>query len=283
VQEIVAESKVSLQEVLRVLGVCRSAYYSWERRHAAGATIEEVELRDRVRQIFESHHCRYGTRRIVATLRASGIRTSRERVKTIMKEEELRALQPRTFKPRTTESRHHLGYNENLLLEGKEVSRIDEVWVGDITYIAEEKGGFCYLALLMDLYSRRIVGWCHRCDMSEELVLGALRQAIALRQPQGELIHHSDRGGQYAGRIYRATLARAGMLQSMSRADDCYDNAFMESCFGTIKRELQMVDMRTKHRQAVALREYIIYYNERRIHSSLDYQTPCQFETTTNP
>ena len=192
----------------------------------------------------------------------------------------LEAIQPKSFRPRTTQSRHRLGYSPNLLLESPMPCSVNRVWVGDITYIPLIENGFLYLALLMDLYSRRIVGWELDASMKESLVISALRFAIAGRQPGPGLIHHSDRGGQYAGREYRGILARAGMLQSMSRADNCYDNAFMESCFGSVKRELEMERYQT---EAVARREifgYIRYYNTRRLHSSLGYLTPVVFEET---
>jgi transposase InsO family protein len=197
-----------------------------------------------------------------------------------MREMELVAIQPRSFRPRTTDSRHRLGYSENLLLNGPLPHGVNRVWVGDITYVPLEGNGFLYLALLMDLYSRRIVGRELQSNMKEPLVLAALRSAIALRQPGVDLLHHTDRGGQYAGNEYRRVLARAQMRQSMSRAGDCYDNAFMESCFGTIKRELEM---ERYENEAVARKEisgYVRYYNTRRRHSALGYLTPEEFEDT---
>jgi transposase InsO family protein len=137
---------------------------------------------------------------------------------------------------------------------------------------------FAYLALLMDLYSRRIVGWELDEHMAEDLVLAALRQAIGGRQPGPGLIHDTDRGGQYAGCEYRQVLGRARMAQSMSRPDNCYDNAFMESCFGTIKTELEMevyADVRAAYEE---IHEYLCYYDTKRRHSSLNYLTPCEFE-----
>jgi transposase InsO family protein len=190
----------------------------------------------------------------------------------------LKAIQPKSFQPRTTDSRHRLGYSPNLLLNGPLPHGIDRIWVGDITYVPLNGNGFLYLALLMDLYSRRIVGWELGVNMKEALTLSALRFAISGRHPGVGLIHHTDRGGQYAGNEYRRVLGRARMVQSMSRAGDCYDNAFMESCFGTIKRELEM---ERYENEAVARKEiagYIRYYNTRRLHSSLGYLTPGEFE-----
>ena len=191
------------------------------------------------------------------------------------------AIQPKSFKPRTTESRHKLGYSPNLLLEGVEVEQINQVWVGDITYIPLPTT-FAYLATLMDLYSRKIIGWSLDLNMEEPLVIAAIRQAIKARQPTKGLIHHTDRGGQYAGKKYRKILARPGMLQSMSRAGDCYDNAFMESCFGTIKTELEMTDYQSRGQARKEVARYILYYNFERRHSGIDYCKPAQFEQIIN-
>jgi putative transposase len=141
-------------------------------------------------------------------------------------------------------------------------------------------GEFVYLAMLMDRHSRRIVGWSLQDHLQEPLVLQALRAAVAARQPKPGLIHHSDRGGQYAGRDYRRMLARARMVQSMSRADNCYDNAFMESCFGTIKTELEMKPYANQHIAHKEIPAYIRYYNTRRRHSALNYLSPEEFERT---
>ncbi|MEL6896723.1 MAG: IS3 family transposase, partial [Planctomycetota bacterium] len=147
-----------------------------------------------------------------------------------------------------------------------------------ITYVPIRDIGFGYLAVLMDRFSRRIVGWDFRDDMTEQLTLAALRMAIGKMQPAVGLIHHSDRGGQYAGKRYRGVLKRAAIQQSMSRAGDCYDNAFMESCFGTIKTELEMTEYNSIAEAETALAEYLRYYNEERSHSSLGYLSPVQFE-----
>jgi transposase InsO family protein len=160
---------------------------------------------------------------------------------------------------------------------------INQVWVGDITYVPLRDSGFLYLAMLMDLYSRRIVGWELRGHMKESLVLATLRSAIALRGPRPDLIHHTDRGGQYAGNEYRRVLKRAGMRQSMSRADSCYDNAFMESCFGTIKTELEMEWYDNEWSARDEIGGYLRYYNTRRRHSSLEYLTPEEFEAVRCP
>jgi putative transposase len=195
----------------------------------------------------------------------------------------IRAIQPRSYQPRTTESRHRLGYNQNLLAGRGAPTRMNEVWVGDITYIPlvarSGSGRFGYLALLMDLWSRGIVGWEYGSSMDEDLVLGSLRRAIKERQPGPGLIHHTDRGGQYAGKRYRDVLRRAGMRQSMSAAENCYDNAFMESCFGTVKTELELVEYGGAGEAVREISEYIRYYNVERRHSSLGYVSPVEFES----
>ena len=195
-----------------------------------------------------------------------------------MKEMGLIAIQPKSFKPRTTDSRHSLGYSPNLLVDTPEPDGLNQLWVGDITYIPLVNNEFLYLAMLMDRYSRRMIGWELRDNMRESLVLATLRMAIVQRQPRPGVIHHTDRGGQYAGAEYRQVLARAGMAQSMSRADNCYDNAFMESCFGTLKTELEMNPYENAYIARKELAAYIRYYNSRRRHSSIDYRTPEAFE-----
>ena len=231
-----------------------------------------------VRDIFWEHRRRYGARRIATELAARNEPCGPRRVGRLMQQMELQAIQPRSFRPRTTDSRHKLGYSPNLLMDACPPAKINQVWVGDITYVALAAGDFLYLALLLDLYSRRIVGWELQDHMREPLVLGTLRAAIAARSPQPGLLHHSDRGGQYAGKKYRQMLARARMPQSMSRADNCYDNAFMESCFGTIKTELEMQPYETHQIARKEVLEYLRYYNTRRRHSSLNYMTPEDFE-----
>lgn len=195
-----------------------------------------------------------------------------------MRNHHLVAIRPKSLVPKTTDSRHKLGYSPNLLPEMPEPTSINQLWVGDITYIPLVGGEFCYLATLMDRFSRRIIAWHVADRMTEDLVLPVLHQAIPKRQPQPGLIHHTDRGGQYAGTRYRAVLRRAGIVQSRSRADDCYDNAFAESEFGTLKTELEM----TRYESVVAARKaidkFLAYYNLERKHSSIGYASPHQFE-----
>ena len=223
-----------------VLEVHRSGYYAWRRGQQSQRAREDAALKPLIRAIFWEHKRRYGARRIARELSSREERCGVGRVSRLLREMGLKAIQPKSFKPRTTDSRHRLGYSPNLLLASPPPVAVNNIWVGDITYIPLESGAFLYLAMLLDLYSRRIVSWELLDHMKESLVLATLRTAIALRSPGVDLIHHTDRGGQYAGKEYRRVLQRAAMRQSMSRADSCYDNAFMESCFGTIKTELEM-------------------------------------------
>ena len=279
---IAAQQVAPVSEVCQILQVSRSAYYAWQAARPTQREDDDLELAPLVRAIFQRHRRRYGTRRIVEELRDLDRPCGRRRVAKLLKIQGLKAIQPKSFKPRSTESRHRLGFNPNLLLELEDVERINQLWVGDITYIPLEGGRFSYLATLLDRYSRRIVGWQLARDMTEQLVLDALRQAIRARQPAAGLVHHTDRGGQYAGAAYRQVLRRAAMRQSMSRAANCYDNAFMESCFGTLKTELEMAEYDQHDAALKAIRTYIAYYNLDRKHSALGYLTPAQFEANLN-
>jgi transposase InsO family protein len=269
------EQGFAMTAVCQALGVSRAGYYAHARNSIGPREQEDARLRPLVRQIFWESKRRYGARRIAVELTARSEICGPGRVSRLLKQLGLHAVQPRSFRPRTTHSRHRLGYNPNLLLEAKPPSGINQIWLGDITFIPLTGARFAYLAMLMDLYSRRIVGWELDEHMTEALVLAALREAIRWRQPSPGLIHHSDRRGQYAGGEYRQVLQRARMEQSMSRPDNCYDNGFMESCFGTIKTELEVevyADMRPARRS-----ENSCYDTQRRL-SSLNYRTPCEFE-----
>lgn len=263
------------------LNVHRNGYYQWLGSTENVYEQQDSQLTPMVQDVFFQHRRRYGARRIAIELKARGESCSRGKVRKIMEQTGLVAIQPKSFKPRTTESRHKLGYSSNLLLEGIEVNKVNQIWVGDITYIPLPSK-FAYLAMLMDLYSRKIIGWSLNFNMEESLVIASLKHAIKARQPSPGLIHHTDRGGQYAGKKYRSIISRSAMLQSMSRAGDCYDNAFMESCFGTIKTELEMTTYDSFQNAMKELDEYINYYNGLRRHSAIDYLSPTSFEETLN-
>ncbi len=271
-------SGFSVASICEALRVSRSSYYAFQKSLSSNREKEDQRLGEQVSDAFFSHRGRYGARRISKSLERQGERCSRRRAAKLLKKRGLRAIQPKSYQPKTTDSRHGLGYNANLLLSAASPTKLNQVWVGDITYIPLREGKFAYMSLLMDLFSRVIVVWDVKNRMQEGLVLSCLNSAVKSREPGPGLIHHSDRGGQYAGRAYRRLLTRWKINQSMSRADNCYDNAFMESCIGTIKRELAMdvyEDMRTARKEIAT---YVRYYNRIRLHSSLDYRTPAEFE-----
>jgi putative transposase len=195
--------------VCDTLQVSRAGYYAWRCDAESARAQRDRELLPLVRDIFWRHKRRYGARRIAVELVARGQPCGVDRVAKLLKIQGLRAIQPKSFVPKTTDSRHTLGYSPNLLLNALAPTRINQVWVADITYLPLRSQGFAYLALAMDLFSRRVLGWDLAAQMTETLVLETLRQAIRLRQPGPRLIHHSDRGGQYAGRQYRAVLRRS--------------------------------------------------------------------------
>jgi putative transposase len=282
IDQLVICERYKAAQVCDLLEVSRSGFYAWRSGQESLREVRDRELIPWISAVFRRHRRRYGARRIAAELTRQGMACGVARVARLLKTQGFRAIQPRSYRPKTTQSRHRLGYNQNLLAGRTAPTRINEVWVGDITYIpvTARKGGgrFGYLALLMDLWSRRIVGWEYGGSLEEDLVLGALSRAIRERQPGPGLIHHTDRGGQYAGRRYREVLRRAGMRQSMTAAGSYYDNAFMESCFGTIKTELELAEYGGDAEALREIRDYIRYYNGERLHSSLGYVSPAEFE-----
>jgi putative transposase len=271
-----------VQVLCRVLGVSRSAYYSHQQQKGAVADGENSHaVEQQIIGIFQEHRRRYGVRRIAAELRANAVKAGAYKVHKVLKAHGLKAIQPRSFVPKTTDSRHPYPISPNLLLERSLPCRPDEVWVGDITYIPLSGGSYAYLSVWMDLYSRKIIGWHLDDNMKEDLIITAFKKALMNRSVTRELIVHADRGGQYAGNKFRKLLhSKPQLLQSMSRADNPYDNAFMESCFSRFKAELvqdgafeNLQDAQTE------IFEYIeMYYNTKRRHSSLNYECPNNFE-----
>lgn len=279
IDQIRTEGIASAQRACEVLGVSRGSFRRDAHAEASVRECSDAQLMPALVALFKRHRRRYGARRISQELRRQGYQCGRDRASKLLKTAGLSAIQPRSFKPRSTESRHKLGYNKNLLLDRQDPQRVNQIWVGDITYIPTAGDGFTYLAVLLDRYSRRIVGWSLKKTMNVSLVTDALRMSIRDRNPKPSLIHHTDRGGQYAAASYRSILKRSQMTQSMSRAGDCYDNAFMESCFGTIKNELQMTEYENCRSASREIAAYVRYYNYERIHSSIGYLAPHEFES----
>ena len=260
-------------KMCQVLKVAKSGYYSWRKRKDIGDP-EEKALRDLVNSIYEEHKGRYGYRRITAEIRRRGILINGKHVLRIMTSMGLRAQCPRRYK-KTTISSHQHPVSENILKQNFNVSRQDQVWLSDITYIRTSEG-WLYLAVVMDLYSRRILGWELREYLSKDLVLEAFRKTGSQYQITADTIFHSDRGVQFAAHEFRLLLEELGFRQSMSGKGNCYDNAPMESFFHTLKNELVITHKyQSKYQTRIAIFEYIeLYYNKRRLHSSLKYKTP---------
>lgn len=257
----------------QVLKVTKSGYYSWRKQKDIVAP-EEKALRDLIGSIYEEHQGRYGYRRITAEIRRRGIIINGKHVLRIMKSMGLRARCPRRYK-RTTNSNHQKPVSENILNGNFTVARQDQVWLSDITYIRTTEG-WLYLAAVMDLFSRRILGWELREYLSKELVIEAFKKAVSQYEITADIIFHSDRGVQFTAEDFRALLEKLGFQQSMSGRGNCYDNAPMESFFHTLKNELAISGKYdSKYRTRIAIFEYIeLYYNRRRLHSSLKYKTP---------
>ena len=266
--------------VCQVLGVNRSAYYAYRQglSHVLNASKELVSKQ--VKQVFNTHLSRYGSRRIVAELKDQGFKVGRYVVRQRMKEQGLKAIQPRSFVPKTTQTDPLLRRSENLLLDLPPPKQIDRVYVGDITYIPMADGAFTYLATWMDLYSRYIVGWALKTHMEASLVFDALKKAFQKRQPPKGIIIHSDGGGQYMDKEFRIWLNDYPAFQSMTRKDNHYDNAHAESLFSRFKAELmQQGQFDSLDDAQTAIFEYIeIYYNPIRRHSALGYLSPKNFE-----
>ena len=264
----------------RVLEVSRAGYYSWRARPLCERVQEDQVLYAKVKAHYTKTRGRYGSPRIHRALRHEGYRCGKKRVARLMREHDLRATPKRAFRV-TTNSEHTAPVAPNHLDRQFAVSAVpgvDRVWAADITYIPTGEG-WLYLAVVLDLKSRRVVGWAVRTHLAQELVLAALQMAL-LQRGARDVLHHSDRGVQYAGHAYQALLAAAGCTVSMSRKGDCWDNAVVESFFGTLTKELlAREDFATRTAATRALFEFIeIWYNRQRLHSALEYLTPDAFE-----
>lgn len=261
--------------------ISRTAYYRYRRGKSYNADKKYNRPKHEIRIEFIRNRKRYGSRRIKASLNQNGTKISRQKVAEIMRKEGLRAIQPRKFVPRTTDSKHGQRVSDNLLLNQPKPDRPNQVWVSDITYMPLKDGKWAYLATWMDLYSRQIVGWKLADNMEENLVREPLESALLKRRVKSGLIVHSDRGGQYLSNKMKKLVETFTLKQSMSRADDPYDNANAESLWSRLKAELDMPKggYESLEKLRSILFEYIDgYYNIRRLHSGLDYLNPLAFE-----
>jgi putative transposase len=271
-----AEFPVAL--MCRALGVSRSGFYAWSVRPESERSKENKRLTLEIKKVHEESRRTYGSPRVHAELQEQGFEVGRKRVARLMRDNGLRAKGKRRFR-KTTDSNHGRSVAPNILSRNFEVDAPNTVWAGDITYLWTAEG-WVYLAVVLDLFSRRVVGWALADHMRTDLVLEALFDALGSRAPRSGLLHHSDRGTQYASGDYQATLEAHGIKCSMSRTGDCWDNAVVESFFGTLKTELDATDQWTTRAQArYDVFEYVeVFYNRQRRHSYLGYVSPARFE-----
>jgi transposase InsO family protein len=268
-----------VQVLCDALEVSASGYYAWRGRPECARSAANRDLLADVRRIHQQHRGRYGAPRIRAALRAEGHAISRGRIERLMRRHGIRAMTHRRFRVVTTDSNHGLPIAGNLLDQTFLASRPNETWLADISYIPTDEG-WLYLAIVLDLGTRKVVGWAMRDHLRQELTIAALTMAIQRQKPGRGLIHHSDRGSQYAAGDYQKLLKTNGIVPSMSRKGNCWDNAPMESWFHTLKTELvHHTSYATREAAKRDLFAYIEgYYNRQRLHSALGYLTPEQAE-----
>ena len=277
----------SVAGLCAALDVKRSGYYAWAKAGAGARQREDADLLPEIRAVHERHHGRYGAPRIWRDLAAQGHRHGRKRIARLMRAAGLQGLCARRFVPRTTQSDHAQPIAPNLLAGRAAPTGPNQTWVTDLTYVRTREG-WLYVAVILDLWSRRVAGWATAPTLHAALAIGALRMAVGNRRPGRGLLHHSDRGSQYASGEYRALLAMYGMEPSMSRKGNPYDNAAMESFNATYKREcVGLAEERGGYTtRAEAEGEFFVYvetyYNRVRRHSALGYQTPVDFENQLN-
>ena len=269
----------NLEIMLRMLKVSKSGYYEWQRRPESKRSTERKNLSFKIKNIFENSRKTYGITRIHACLQEESPRCSRPRVAGIMRELGLKGKRKGIIRKKTTNSNHALEVAQNKLERQFKAEKPNQKWVADLTYIPTLEG-WLFLAVVLDLFSRKIVGWSMSESLETQVVLDALEMARSSRNPSAGLLHHSDRGVQYAAGVHRLTLEKFGAISSMSRKGNCWDNAVAESFFGTMKCELDLdkpIGDRTETRASVF--EWIeVWYNRERRHSSLGFLAPVVFE-----
>lgn len=276
----ISEEKVAFPVAVlcRVLGVSPSGFYAAQERPRSPHARRDEKLAEQVAEAHAASKRRYGSPRVHADLKAAGERVGRKRVARLMRERNLVARTRRRFRT-TTDSTHDFPIATNVLARDFTASAPDQAWVTDITFLWTAQG-WLYLAVILDLFSRRVVGWATSQNVDRHLALAALETAVARRRPAAGLVHHSDRGSTYASSDYRKALAARGFKCSMSRKGDCWDNAVAESFFSTLKRELEGIDdFESRVGATLAIGDYIDgFYNLRRRHSSINYTSPVEFE-----
>jgi len=267
--------RFKLKRMSKVLRVSRSGYYQWRKRLPSNREKDNERLLEQIREVYHSYRRVYGSPRITAEINGKGTRCGKNRVARIMKANRIRAEIKRGFR-RTTDSKHGYALAANLLIHRSQTERL---WASDITFVPTREG-WLYVSAIMNVESRKIIGLSMSNRLSEELTAAALKQAVARQKPPEGLIHHSDRGRQYASYAYQALLRRYGITPSMSRSGNCYDNAYMESFFGTLKRELVYGERyHTREEARLNIFEYVeVFYNRIRRHSALGYRSPEQYE-----
>jgi putative transposase len=271
-------SAFEVKLMCRVLEVSVSGYYAWRVRRPSRREKANAGLLSEIRAIHSHSRRTYGSPRIHAALAQRGIACNHKRVERLMRLDGLRGWERRTKRPSTTQSQHDYPIAANLLNRDFSATAPNQKWLADISYIDTQEG-YLYLASLEDVFSRRIVGWAMADSLETSLVERALHMALTHRQPQTGLLHHSDRGSQYASHDYQRLLAQRQMTVSMSRTGNCYDNAMKESFFATLKAECASQPFATRAAAHLAIFEFIeVWYNRQRLHSSLGYLSPQQFE-----
>jgi transposase InsO family protein len=277
------EGEFRVARMCEVFGLNRSGYYAWRGRKPSARQQADERLSERIRGVYEQSGQRYGSPRVRAALRQQGQRVSRKRVARLMAAQGLAGRRPKRRPPRTTRQQPGAPVAPNLLQRDFSASAPDRRWVADISYVDTHEG-WLYLAVVLDLFSRRVVGWAMETHLQAELVTKALEMAYCQRQPGPELILHSDRGSQYSSAEHRRLLARHQLQASMSRSGNCLDNAAMESFFSSLKAECAHRPFESLQEARLALFRYIEgFYNRERLHSSLGYLSPCQFESQALP
>lgn len=272
------QQEFSVQRMCQVLEVTRSGYYAWQPEKTGPRALENQVLVEQIRKEYQTSRQTYGSPRIWVALQRQGMTCGRHRVARLMRQEGIHPKKQRRWLPVTTQRQPGVVPAPNRLAQDFSAALANTKWVSDFTYI-DTAEGWLYLAVVVDLFSRKVVGWAMADQMNTALVENALRMALQTRQPDEALLHHSDQGSQYTSAAYQSQLAEAKIQTSMSRVGNCYDNAVVESFFGTLKTECVTAQFATQALARTTIFEYIeVWYNRKRLHSTLGYLSPVDFE-----